>query len=97
MEAKVNRQTNNNNMSANNKQTNKGGAHAGAVWNCAVTESGAQCVRVRGKALEMYRRYTERLRRYRRYIGKGGVKVGRRSYSDKLQRLSELLDHIERL
>ena len=81
MEAKVNEQTNNDNMSANNKQTNKGGAHAGVVWNCAVTESSAQCIRVRGKASEMYRRYTGRLRRYRRYIGKG-TKVGRRSYSD---------------
>jgi len=57
MEAKVNKQTNNNNTSTNNKQTNKGGTRVGAVWNCAVTESSAQCVRVRGKALEMYRRY----------------------------------------
>ena len=68
-------------MSTNNKQTNKGGAHAGVVWNCAVTEFSAQCIRVRGKALEMYQRYTERLRRYRRYIRKGGTKVGHRSYS----------------
>ena len=81
-EAKVNEQTNNNNTSANNKQTNKGGTHVGAVWNCTVMESSAQCIRVRGKASEMCRRYTERLRRYQRYIGKGGAKVGRRSYSD---------------
>ena len=81
-EAKVNRQTNNNNTSANNKQRNKGGARAGVVWNCAVTEFSVQCVRVRGKASEMYQRYTERLRRYWRYIGKGGAKVGCRSYSD---------------
>ena len=53
MEAKVNRQTNNNNTSANNKQTNKGGACAGAVWNCAVTEFSAQCIRVCGEALEV--------------------------------------------
>ena len=58
-------------MSANNKQTNKGGACAGVVWNCAVTEFSVQCIRVHGKASEMYRRY----------IGKG-MKVGRRSYSD---------------
>ena len=77
----MNKQTNNNNTSANNKQTDKGGAHVRAVWNCAVTEFSAQCVRVCGKASEMYRRYTERLQRYWRYIGKG-TKVGCRSYSD---------------
>ena len=58
-------------MSANNKQTNKGGAHVGVVWNCAVMEFSAQCIRVCGKAPEMYWRY----------VGKG-TKVDRRSYSD---------------
>ena len=56
-EAKVNKQTNNNNTSANNKQTNKGGACAGVVWNCTVMEFSAQCVRVHGRAPEMYQRY----------------------------------------
>ena len=56
-EAKVNKQTNNNNMSTNNKQTNKGSAHAGAVWNCAMTEFSAQCIRVCRRAPETYQRY----------------------------------------
>ena len=71
-EAKVNKQTNNNNMSANNKQTNKGGTCAGVVWNCTVTEFSVQCIRVRGKAPEMYWRYVRK-----------STKVGRRSYSDR--------------
>ena len=58
-EAKVNKQTNNNNTSAKNKQTNKGSAHAGAAWNCAVTEFSAQCVRVCGKASEIHGRALE--------------------------------------
>ena len=61
MEAKVNKQTNNNSTSTNNKQTNKGSAHVGVVWNCTVMEFSVQCVRVCGRAPEMYRRYTERL------------------------------------
>ena len=64
MGAKMNKQTNNNNMSANNKQTNTGSARVGAVWGCAVMEFSAQCVRVRRKAPEMYRRYAERLWRH---------------------------------
>ena len=35
----------------------------GVVWNCAMTEFSAQCVRVHRKASEMYQRYAERLRR----------------------------------
>ena len=53
-EAKVNKQTNNNNTSANNKQTNKGSAHVGAVWNCAVMGFSVQCVRVHRRASEIH-------------------------------------------
>ena len=45
-----------------NKQTEA--THVqGAVWNCVVTESGMQCVRVCGKASEMYQRYIGKVQR----------------------------------
>ena len=70
-------------MSTNNKQTNKGGACAGVVWNCTVTEFSAQCVRVHGKASETYRRYIRK-----------SMKVDCRSYSDRYYMLISKRVHI---
>ena len=68
MEAKVNKQTNNNNTSASNKQTNQGSAHAGGGVElhsdrvqCAMHQSmwkgSGDVSEVCGRASEMCQRY----------------------------------------
>ena len=73
-EAKVDKQTNNNNTSASNKQTNQGSAHAGGGAElcsdrvqCTMRQSmqkgSGDVSEVRGRALEMCRRYIRKAQR----------------------------------